>query len=336
MANNQDIDAVIIWVDGSDPEWQLKRRNFLSEANMDNRVERYRDMGLLRYLFRGLEAFAPWIRTIHFVTCGQKPAWLNCDAPKLHFILHEEYVPGKYLPTFNSNTIELNFHRIDSLSERFIYFNDDQFLISNTTPDDFFHRGLPKQSASFLPNFFDPTDTVFSGILSNSLRILYRNFSREDFLKYFYKHMSPRNGGIKNSLRNAKNIVMGIQGIEYSHLPSPLLKSCISNVWDAEYAVLDATCKNKFRSSEDVNQYLIQFWQIALGNYFPNKENERGQYFYLPNSYSTAAECIKCQKMKAICLNDGKFSSEDEYQKCVAAITQAFDTILPYKSSFEL
>ena len=31
MANNQDIDAVIIWVDGSDPEWlqyaeQLERR----------------------------------------------------------------------------------------------------------------------------------------------------------------------------------------------------------------------------------------------------------------------------------------------------------------------
>ena len=32
---------------------------------------------------------------------------------------HEDYIPGEFLPTFNSHTIELNFHRIPGLSEQF-------------------------------------------------------------------------------------------------------------------------------------------------------------------------------------------------------------------------
>lgn len=40
-------------------------------------------------------------------------------------IKHEDFIPSKYLPTFNINTIEMNFFRIPELSENFIYFNDD-------------------------------------------------------------------------------------------------------------------------------------------------------------------------------------------------------------------
>ncbi len=336
MDEHSCIDAVIIWVDGSDPEWQRERAQFLPKSNTDNRTERYRDMGLLRYLFRGLETYAPWLRTVHFVTCGQKPAWLNTNAPKLHCISHTEYIPSEYLPTFNSNVIELNFHRIDSLSEQFIYFNDDMFLIDHIRPEDFFFRGLPKQSASFLPLYLDPTDTVFSGTLAKNTEVLYRNFSRADFIKFLYKHVNPRNDGLKNSLRNAKNIFMGVPGIAYSHLAVPLLKSCISDLWAAEPDVMDAVSRNRFRSAEDCSQYLIQNWQIASGLYSPTSKKTQEKYFYLPNSYKAAAMCIQQQQAKSICLNDGKFATEDDYRNCVDAITQAFELILPQKSSFEL
>lgn len=336
MADHQCIDAVIIWVDGSDPDWQRERALFLPKANTDNRTERYRDMGLLRYLFRGLETYAPWIRTVHFVTCGQKPKWLNSNAPKLHCISHAEYIPSEYLPTFNSNAIELNFHRIESLSEKFIYFNDDQFLIDAVSPEFFFHRDLPKQSAAFLPLYFDPTDAVFSGILTTDLQVIYRNFSQVDFMKHLHKHADPCNDGLINSFRNIKNIFTKTQGIEYSHLPAPLLKSCISNLWNSEYNILDATSRNKFRSAEDANQYLIQLWQIATGHYSPTNKKKQGKYFYLPNSYLAAADCILRQQAKTICLNDGEFASEDDFQKCVSIITRAFEQILPQKSSFEL
>lgn len=337
--DNQQIDAVIIWVDGSDPKWQQERLQYLphlSQEKADNRMERYRDMGILRYLFRGLEAYAPWLRTVHFITCGQKPAWLNCKAPKLHFVSHAEYIPPEYLPTFNSDVIELNLHRIDNLSEKFIYFNDDQFLINYVTPNDFFYRDLPKQSASFLPTFFDSSDAVFSGILNNNLKVIYRNFSRKSFFKHILKHISLDNGGLKNSLRNIKNIYLMRPGIEYSHLPVPLLKSSISDLWNIEPSILRTTSMNKFRSSEDVNQFLIQLWQIASGNYSPTNVDKNGKYFYLPNSYPAAAECIKKQHRKTICLNDGRFTTDDEYQRCVSMIKNAFDEILPYKSSYEL
>ena len=41
-----------------------------SVAEQDDRKERYRDWDLLRYWFRGVERFAPWVRRIHFVTWG--------------------------------------------------------------------------------------------------------------------------------------------------------------------------------------------------------------------------------------------------------------------------
>ena len=160
-SSNDIVDAVIIWVDGNDPDWQAQMSKYRHETSADDRIVRYRDMGFLKYLFRGIEMYAPWIRMIHFITCGQKPEWLNCNAPKLHLISHSDYIPAEYLPTFNSHTIELNFHRIEELSERFVYFNDDHFLISETAQDDFFHNGLPRQSASFMPTYLDKTDVVF-------------------------------------------------------------------------------------------------------------------------------------------------------------------------------
>ena len=68
----------------------------------------------------------------------------------------------------------------------------------------------------------------------------------------------------------------------------------------------------------------------------PTNKKKQGKYFYLPNSYLAAADCIQRQQAKTICLNDGEFASEDDFQKCVSIITRAFEQILPQKSSFEL
>ena len=73
-----------------------------------------------------------------FVTCGQKPDWLDETNPKLRLINHAAYIPSEYFPTFHSDTIELNLHRIPDLSERFVLFNDDMFLLRPSTPDQFF------------------------------------------------------------------------------------------------------------------------------------------------------------------------------------------------------
>ena len=118
-------------MDGADPVWRKDKKNRMIEqgisAGIDDREERYRDWEILQYLFRGIEKFAPWVRTVHFVTYGHLPKWLNVQNSKLHIVNHKDFIPAQYLPTFNSHTIEWNFHRIKGISDQFIYLNDDYF-----------------------------------------------------------------------------------------------------------------------------------------------------------------------------------------------------------------
>ena len=65
------------------------------------------------------------------------PSWL--DTTKVRIITHEQIIPRKFLPTFNSSVIELFLHKIPGLSEHFIYVNDDFYAWSPMTQNDFFN-----------------------------------------------------------------------------------------------------------------------------------------------------------------------------------------------------
>ncbi len=99
---------------------------------------RFRDIGVLKYIFRSLEKNMPWVRKIHFVTNGQYPTWLNLEHPKIYFHAHKDFFIYKdALPVFNSNAIELNFANIPDLSERFILFNDDMLVLKQVKEERF-------------------------------------------------------------------------------------------------------------------------------------------------------------------------------------------------------
>ena len=77
-----EIDFVVTWVDMDDPKWKEEFNRYCGK--IDNSVNelseaRFRDHGFLKYWFRGVDTFAPWVRKIHFVTSGQHPVWLNTD-----------------------------------------------------------------------------------------------------------------------------------------------------------------------------------------------------------------------------------------------------------------
>lgn len=187
-----DIDFVIPWVDGSDPEWQAQKNFYSTKENkvpVMNGAERYRDWGILQYWFRAVEKYAPWVRKIHFITCGQVPEWLNLNHPKLHFVRHEDYIPHEWLPTFSANPIELNLHRITGLSEKFVYFNDDIFLNAPVKPEDFFVNGLPCSCAALNPGPYGMNNTrvqEFSHIPLNGILIIKKYF---DFGKSFKSNL---------------------------------------------------------------------------------------------------------------------------------------------------
>ena len=147
----QTIDFVIPWVDGTDPAWRKRKAACSREAASDDAPERYRDWDLLRFWFRGIEHFAPWVRKVFLVCDQEPPAWLNTDSPKLAVVRHEDYLPEAFRPVFSSHPVELNFHRIPGLSEQFVYFNDDMFLLAPVEADFFFRKGLPRDAALLNP-----------------------------------------------------------------------------------------------------------------------------------------------------------------------------------------
>ena len=261
------IDIVVAWVDGSDPEWLKERKEV--KTTKEFKENQYRDWGLLKYFFRAIEENAKWVNMIHFVTWGHLPSFLDLDNPKLNIVNHHDYIPKEYLPTFNSNPIELNFHRIEGLAEQFIYFNDDMYLINPTTETDFFIEGKPRDVAILNPIVASRFDTI-AGIMMNNIGIINENFDirqtiKKDPFKWFnYKY------GFLNLLNLLflpwKNAV----GLYQQHLPSSMLKSTYEEIWNIEYDILDSVSKNIVRNNNnDVNQWLIKEWQVMEGNFSP-------------------------------------------------------------------
>eukprot|EP00808_Paulinella_micropora_P024476 g15461.t1 len=108
-----------------------------AEPHLD--MARFRDNQELRYSFRSIWKFAPWVRKIFLVTNGQVPNWVNLEHPRLQLVTHRDIFPNQsHLPTFSSPAIETHLHRIPGLADKFIYFNDDVMLGNEIWPDDFY------------------------------------------------------------------------------------------------------------------------------------------------------------------------------------------------------
>jgi Stealth protein CR2, conserved region 2/Stealth protein CR1, conserved region 1 len=148
-----DVDAVITWVDGSDPAHKQKRDHYLTQAQTplhDNGTNPHRWVcsDELNFCVRSIANHAPWVRRIWIVTDEQIPVLASLPdefAAKISVVDHREIFAGyeDALPTFNSLSIETMLWRIPGLSEHFLYFNDDVFLTAPVTPADFFAENGP-------------------------------------------------------------------------------------------------------------------------------------------------------------------------------------------------
>lgn len=325
------IDIVIPWVDGNDPAWRAQKAQYSGAPLGDDRVIRYRDWDNLQYVFRGIEKYVPWVRKVHFVTCGHLPPWLNVDAPKLNIVKHSDYIPAEYLPTFSSHVIELNLHRIEDLSEQFIYMNDDFFFLKEISPEFFFRDGLPVDCCMEIPHQF------FSGqidhIIGEDLAVINEKFpKRQTILRQKKKWFSPRQG--KAMLKNLYMMPFAcFCGFYNPHVQAPYLKSTWREVWEAVPQVLDKTCRDRIRSSENVNQWLFRYWQFVTGKFYPSKPGA-GRLFTIGRDDEQIREAICGQKWYTVCLSDDDETLDFDLEK--ERIRAYFETILPEKSSFEI
>lgn len=306
--------------------------------NESSAEARYRDWGILRYWFRGVEKYAPWGRRIHFITCGHVPEWLNLNHPKLNFVRHEDYIPGKWLPVFSANSIELNIHRINGLAEQFVFFNDDMFLNAPVMPEDFFTGGLPCVTAGLHPGAADMGRGGVTSMAINDILIIDEHFSfKEGFRRDFRKWLTPRYGA-KILMKTLLLLpFMRYTGFHECHTANSYLKSTFIDVWEKERVQLEDTCSHKFREYSDVNQWLMEYWQIASGKFQPRSPKFSAGYGGGKGTPpSLAADDIRQQRHKIICINDSSLFSREDFESFSREIRKAFGEMLPEKSEFEL
>lgn len=329
---DQRIDIVIPWVDGTDERWLGDYSHYSSLVPQgDKSPIRFRDWGLLRYWFRSIEKFMPWVNTIHFVTEGHFPEWLNLEHPKLNWIKHSDFIPEKYLPTFNANTIELNLHRIPALSEQFIYFNDDIFILKPLQPERFFQKGLPCDYAVMTAK---PASGGIIHMAINDLDILDTHFDKHFQIK--------KNLNKWFNIKYGKGLISNLllypwkefSGFIDPHLTNSFLKSTFTKVWEQAPNVLDKTCLSKFRNNENVNQWLMRYWQFAEGKFIPyNTQKNNLNIDITDKSVTDICKYILGQSFEMICINDSTAISD--FKKSKALITESFEKILPVPSLFE-
>ncbi len=297
------IDIVVPWVDGSDPKWRAQRAEYRPESSSDNSEARYREWGLFQYWFRSIELYAPWVRKIHLITWGHLPEWLNVEHPKLHIVNHKDYIPDEYLPTFNAIPIENNVHRIEGLAEHFILFNDDVYLSRPTVPEDFFVNGLPVDTAVLNSVTISDTVSFMPYLALNCLGIINENFSKREMLKKNAKKWFNLKYG-KLALYNAYFLPgTNIGGFRNFHTCAPYLKSTFDEVWNRYPEALDSSCRNRFRSREDINHYIFRYWHLAKGDFEPAKPN--CAYLTIGEDDASAVEdALQNKKYKVVCVND--------------------------------
>ena len=324
------IDFILPWVDSSDKEW---KKSFLmnhpsTDSSIDFSEKRYRDNGLLKYWFRSVEKYAPWVNKIFFVTCGQIPEWLDTTNPKLVLINHKDYIPQDKLPVFSSHPIELYMHKIPGLSENFVYFNDDIFINSSITPEDFFVNGIAKDYA--VMNALSVSS--IGHILFNNILQINKNFDKKIVLKEnFFKWFS-----FKYSTGLIRNILLKpwphFTGFVDPHCAMPYTKSLLDEVWQNCQEVLELSSSHKFRSNEDVNQFLFRYWRLCKGDFIPCNLEKLTFYYDIMNDEKTLIDVIKNHSVKQVIINDNDVENYDEK---ISKIREVFESEYSEKSSFE-
>lgn len=330
------IDIVVLWVDGNDPKWLAEKAKYQEIKTTDaNAVNRFRDWGLMKYWFRAIENYAPWVRTIHFVTWGHTPAFLKKDHPKLHIVRHEDYLPRENLPLFNACAIEMSIHKIAGLAERFIFFNDDMFLLRPVSQEDFFSNGLPVARGN--EKIEPPIGKLMAwyGMYCNDLGLINKHFEKKKAVKRFRKKYIHKTYGLKNNIKTflLEQMYKGkFVGFEFPHSPAAYCKQSFEAIWNAEPELMRQTTANRFRTCYDVNQWAVLWWQIASGQFSPGQVDIA---CFDANMWATDMICQTIQKQShdMLCINDPDESID--FETITQRIQAAFESILPVKSSFE-
>ena len=259
---------VIAWVDGDDPKLAIKGTNILQwdriPVGSGAHPTRFASSNEIRYCVLSILRFAPFVRNIFIVTDEQDPG-ISADVRKyfpersgsIRIVDHREIFKGyeNYLPTFNSISIANMIWRIKGLSENFVYFNDDTFLIREVKPEEWFVDGRPVLRGRWVP-------APLPRALWNSIRIS----STGKFL--VGKSMNQGHHSIWVSGMQPALLGFRFRYFTNSHTPHAVNRRLVEEYFSKNGPVLEKNISFRFRDHS-------QFTFISLSNHLQLIEGNR-------------------------------------------------------------
>ena len=217
------VDAVFTWVDPHDLKWRQDKAMVGEEEEVRAPTAPCGNYSELYFALHGAVKHMQFLRQVFIVT--QRPQTPNLSGLKkwnpfltFHIVHHDEFIPARYLPTYNSICIESWLHQIPGLSEHFIYLNDDFIVASPVHASQFFtESGKP----------IIARQTVDTGLRWPWLETMFLNQQR---------HWGKKLGHRLNA---------------YDHVPYAFRREKFLAFHDAYSDAIAATCENKIRDPHD-------------------------------------------------------------------------------------
>jgi len=293
------IDLVISYVDFQNEEWQRSHREY---ATFPNAKFFRTGNNALRYLLRSVDKHLSFINQVFLLVQNRSevPDYVNCDMVRI--VTHNEFIPKKYLPTFNSTTIETFLAEIPDLSERFIYMNDDIFILNKLSINDFFIEDMAV--TYFHKLMFEGTrPTFFESIVINDNELVLQQSRRQIW----------ENG----------------YAIRPNHTLRPyfktLYKECYKKYWDKV-----ESCLSRFRTPLNYNLYIVDLYQRSIGRE-QNLMTVRNVGIY-NNVSDEELKILLAKDADTICILD-HFPDVDIYEN--ALLQEFFKEKFPTHSKYE-
>ena len=302
---NKKVDLVYCWVNNNDEKWRKKKEYWARELNVQIDNCRYINNDELKYSLRSIAQNAEWINKIYIVTDRQIPEFLDINNSKIKIIDHEDIIPAKYLPTFNSDVIESYIDNIPELSEYFLYANDDTFIGRPIAKSYFFTKsGAPK--VYLKPQKWKKLECDYQQNIICSSELIKQTYNK-DYTKYEPHH--------------------NIDVYRKSHI-----KAC-KNEFSKQFDLLSC---NKFRKGDFIQRHIFTIFMIA--NSFCKVQILKRKPFQKQSllistyySISFMQKILKKYKPYLFCLND----VENGNSKTRENLKKIMNDIFPQKAEWE-
>lgn len=308
-----DIDLVFSWVDGSSEEFQrarAKRMQSYVVGDGDDSDARFRQINELKYALRSVHTFAPWVRRIFIATDSPAPEWL-VDHPKVTIVRSEEFFADlDALPTHNSMAVESQLHRIEGLSEHFLYSNDDMFLGRPISPELFFSPGgiskFVEATTRIGLGANDPSRSGFENAARVNRRLLHERFGR-------------------------------VTARHLEHCAAPLRRSVMAEMEQEFAEAFHATSHSAFRAADNISvtNSFYHYYALMTGRAVQQSQAKvRYIETTLKQSLGQMDRLLKRRDQDMFCLNDGS-RPEISVEERTTAVIDFLERYFPFPAPWE-